>query len=65
MLRLKVPDMSCGHCVGAIEQAVRRVDPAATVTADLPAGTVAVATVAEAAAIIAALAGAGYPARPA
>jgi copper chaperone len=28
--------MSCSHCVGAITQAVKDVDPAATVSIDLP-----------------------------
>lgn len=60
MLKLKVPDMSCAHCVGVIEKAVRKVDPGARVTADLAAGTVAVETSAGAEAVRAAMSAAGY-----
>ena len=42
MLKLKVPDMSCGHCASTVEKAVRTVDPAAQVTVDLGSSTVAV-----------------------
>lgn len=33
--RFDVPDMSCGHCVGAITQALKAADPAAKVQVDL------------------------------
>lgn len=36
MITFLVDDMSCGHCVQAITQAVKAVDPAAEVAVDLP-----------------------------
>ncbi len=35
MQSFEVPDMTCGHCVKAITQAVQAADPAAQVSADL------------------------------
>lgn len=35
MIEFDVKDMSCGHCVAAITQAVAALDPAAVVQADL------------------------------
>ncbi len=35
MLKFKVPDMSCGHCVKTIETAVKSLDPKAAVSCDL------------------------------
>jgi len=60
MLKLKVPEMSCGHCVGTIEKAVKSVDPTARVVADLGASTVAVETGANENAVREALRSAGY-----
>jgi copper chaperone len=60
MLKLKVPEMNCGHCVGTIEKAVKSVDPTARVVADLGASTVAVETGANENAIREALRSAGY-----
>ena len=57
---LNVPDMSCGHCVRAIEAAVRALDAQATVDCDLEAKTVRVATTAPAGAVLAAIREAGY-----
>ncbi len=37
MLTFQVPDMTCGHCVKAITQAVKAVDTGATLEFDLPA----------------------------
>lgn len=31
-----IPDMTCGHCVGVVTQAVKALDPAADVQVDLP-----------------------------
>ena len=39
-IELKLPTMSCGHCVRTVSQAVQRVDAAAKVDVDLPAKTV-------------------------
>ncbi len=44
MLKLKVPDMSCGHCAQTIEKAVKSVDPQAQVKVDLADRTVIVET---------------------
>ncbi|WP_421951394.1 heavy-metal-associated domain-containing protein [Pelagibacterium sp.] len=35
MHEFKVQDMTCGHCAGTIEKAVRSADPAAKVDVDL------------------------------
>ena len=29
MYEFNIPDMSCGHCVGTVTQAIKSVDPAA------------------------------------
>ncbi|AZO61846.1 MULTISPECIES: heavy-metal-associated domain-containing protein [unclassified Mesorhizobium] len=60
MLKLKVPDMSCGHCASTIEKAVKSVDPAARVTVDLGSTTVAVETKADETAIRDVIKTAGY-----
>ncbi len=62
MLTLSVPDMSCGHCVKAITEAVREVDTAATVSTDLATRTVRIETLPESAKILKSLDDAGYPA---
>ncbi len=46
MLKLNVPDMTCGHCASTVEKAVKSVDPAAKVNVDLGSKTVTVDTVA-------------------
>lgn len=61
MLKLKVEDMTCGHCVASVQKAVRSVDPAAKVDIDLAAGIVSVETEADKARISGAIASAGYP----
>jgi len=60
MLKLKVPEMSCGHCAAAIEKAVRNVDPAAKLAIDFGAQTVTIETRAEPAAVSGAIRTAGY-----
>lgn len=35
MVTFEVQDMTCGHCVSSITQAVRAIDPGAQVTVDL------------------------------
>ncbi|SKA29719.1 heavy metal translocating P-type ATPase [Consotaella salsifontis] len=61
MLKLKVEEMSCKHCVANVEKAVKSVDPAAKVDVDLSAGTAVVDSSADATAIKEAIAAAGYP----
>lgn len=60
-----LPDMSCGHCVATVTKAVKGVDAAAEVKADLASRTVTVETAAPREAVARALADAGYPAGPA
>lgn len=40
MIELKLPTMTCGHCVRTVSDTVRRVDADARVDVDLPAQTV-------------------------
>lgn len=65
MLKLNVPDMTCGHCASLIEKAVKSVDPAASVTVDLGSKLVTVKTAAAPAAVSAAVDAAGYATRAA
>jgi copper chaperone len=61
MLKLNVPDMTCGHCVGTVTKAVQGVDRDATVTVDLPSKIVTIETAVDAARISQAVDAAGYP----
>jgi copper chaperone len=65
MIKLNVPDMSCGHCVKAIEGAVKGLDAGASVTTDLASKTVEIETRVASSAVTAALDAAGYPSTPA
>ncbi|MBS97544.1 MAG: copper chaperone [Oceanospirillaceae bacterium] len=58
--QLKVTGMSCGHCVAAIEKAVKGLDAQAEVSADLEKGEVAVSSDVELASISEAIKEAGY-----
>ena len=60
MLSFQIPNMTCGHCVRAITEAVQAADPAATVQADLAAHQVQVQTTASREAVVAQLVEAGY-----
>ena len=44
MISFQIPDMTCGHCVKAVTEAVKAADPAAEVSIDLPAHRVQVQT---------------------
>lgn len=55
-----VPDMTCGHCVKTITEAVRKVQPAALVSAQLETHHLTVEATADAAAIEAAIHAEGY-----
>ena len=61
MLKLNVPDMSCGHCVGTITKAIKALDRAAEVKTDLAAKTVTVESTAPRDKIAHAVDDAGYP----
>ncbi|MFB2552900.1 heavy-metal-associated domain-containing protein [Ensifer soli] len=60
MYIFRIPEMSCGHCVRAIETAMRDVDPAGRAVVDLPAKTATVISDVAPEAIAAAFAEAGY-----
>lgn len=55
-----VQGMSCGHCVGAVTQAVKSVDPQAEVKVDLGSGKVEVESQQDRAAIARAIEEEGY-----
>lgn len=65
MTRLKVPDMSCGHCKAAVEKAVASVDPGASVDVDLDRRIASITSNVGTAALIEALKGEGYDSTPA
>jgi copper chaperone len=65
MHQFSLPDMSCGHCVAAVTQAVKSADAAARIDIDLAAKTVNVDSSLPRDAIAAALTEAGYPPAPA
>ena len=56
----QVQGMSCGHCVNAVTQAVRSVDPQAEVKVDLATGEVQVVSQQDHAAIARAIEEEGY-----
>ncbi len=62
MTKLKVPEMSCGHCKAAIEKAVADVDADARVRVDLENRTVSIESSIADAALIDALKAGGYEA---
>ena len=62
MLELKLPDMTCGHCVQSVTKTVRTLDPQAQVHADLATHLVQIETQVDADKVKAALAEEGYPA---
>lgn len=63
VITLSVPDMSCGHCVKTITDALSERLPDAAAVVDLPSKTVRVAAPVDVATAI--LADAGYEAHPA
>jgi len=62
MLRLKVPDMTCGHCAIVVSQAVHSVDADAKVDIDLGTKAVSITTSSDPDEVTLALAAAGYAA---
>ncbi len=61
-MKFHVPDMSCGHCIAAIEKAVKAADPSATIRTDLAAHATEIESTVSTAALLQVLAEAGYPA---
>lgn len=64
MQEFKVTGMTCGHCVHAVADAVRGVDPGAVVSVDLDAGRMTVQGTVPASRIVEAVAAEGYAAEP-
>jgi copper chaperone len=62
MIKLNIPDMSCGHCAGVITKAVKDLDQNAVLDFNLPEHSVQVQTDADTDALLAVLDDAGYPA---
>ena len=60
MLKLKVPQMTCGHCAATIEKAVKSLDPAAKVQVDLGTKIVTVETASDETSVKDAIEAAGY-----
>ncbi|MDE2612608.1 MAG: heavy-metal-associated domain-containing protein [Burkholderiales bacterium] len=60
MLEFSIPNMTCGHCVKSVTEAVKAADPAARVDIDLPTHRVQVQTSVPRDAVVARLADAGY-----
>ncbi|MBR0682901.1 heavy-metal-associated domain-containing protein [Roseomonas eburnea] len=60
MTRFEIPDMTCGHCVKTVTEAVRSVDPVAQVQADLATHSIGVISNANAMSLSAAITAAGY-----
>lgn len=61
MHEFKLPDMSCGHCVGTVTEVLKQADPNAEVVVDLPQRTVRVTSTLTTQALADALAKADYP----
>lgn len=62
-MRFKVEKMSCNHCVRAVTNAIRELDPQAAVEVDLASGIVQVTGQVAAGDAAAAITAEGYPAR--
>ncbi len=60
MYEFQIPNMSCGHCVRAITQAVQSLDPSAQVQTDIAAHCVQVDTTAAREKVVEQLEAAGY-----
>lgn len=63
MTRFTVPDMTCGGCIASITKAVQRLDPAATISADLATNRVDITSTQPEAALAAAIDDAGFTAQ--
>ena len=60
MFELKVPDMTCGHCVSTITKAVKELDASARIEVSLPEHRVRVESKASKEALVRSIAEAGY-----
>ena len=62
MVKLKIPDMSCGHCAGVITKAIKALDADAGIEFDMPQHLALVNSAAAVNTLLASLESAGYPA---
>lgn len=60
MIKFDVPDMTCGHCVGSVDKAIKAVDPDAIAKIDLGTRTVTIETSVAPEVISASITDAGY-----
>ncbi len=60
MLEFTLPTMTCGHCVGVVTQAIKQVDPQASVEIDLASHRVRVESAKDRGTIASAISEAGY-----
>jgi copper chaperone len=65
MIEMTLPDLSCGHCVRAVTETVRRLDGAAKVDIDLATKCVRIESQLSREQLAAALSAEGYPPSPA
>ena len=65
MYSFTLPDMSCGHCVAAITEALKAADDQARIDIDREARTAAIDSALPREALAAVLTDAGYPPAPA
>lgn len=61
MYEFEIQNMTCGHCVGTVEKAIKAADPAASASIDLATKSAKVETKVDPARIKAAIENAGYP----
>ena len=64
MIEMTLPDMSCGHCVSAVTQACKEVDPASKVEVELGSKRVRIESAQDRQGFADALSEAGYPPAP-
>jgi len=60
MTKLKVSDMTCGHCAGVVTEAVKGVDPKAQVEVDVMSKSVSITSAIDSQKFVAAIRDAGY-----
>lgn len=63
MTTFSIPDMSCGHCKAAVEAAILKLDPQASVVVDLKTRRADVTSTEPEGALINALNAVGFPAQ--
>jgi copper chaperone len=61
MYEFDIPNMTCGHCKGSVEKAIKSADPSASATIDLTSRKAKVQTALDPTVISKAIEQAGYP----